>query len=178
LHLGVTEAGTEYAGIIKSSVGIGALLLDGIGDTIRVSLTAPPEREIKAAIMLLKALGLRGGYELISCPSCGRCEIDLITIAEEVEHRLEKLAQGAGAVRHKENTFAAADYTGHRPPVTVAVMGCVVNGPGEASRADYGISGGNNEGIIFKKGKVVKKVPMHNLVNELLKSIESETIAF
>jgi len=154
LHLGITEAGTEYAGIIKSAIGIGALLLEGIGNTIRVSLTAPPEREIKAAIQLLKALGLRDGYELISCPACGRCGIDLISIAEKVERRLEQMTQES-----------------HPPTFSVAVMGCIVNGPGEASRADYGIAGGTGDGVIFKKGKVLKKVPMDNLVEELFKVI-------
>ena len=151
LHLGVTEAGTEYAGLIKSSVGIGTLLSEGIGDTVRVSLTAPPEREIKAGLEILKAVGLRhGGVEFISCPSCGRCKIDLIGTAREVERRLE----------------------GFKGDITVAVMGCVVNGPGEASRADYGIAGGDGEGVLFKKGKTVKKVPMENLVDELMTMIE------
>ena len=151
LHLGVTEAGTEYAGLIKSSVGIGTLVSEGIGDTVRVSLTAPPEREIKAGLEILKAVGLRhGGVEFISCPSCGRCKIDLIGTAREVERRLE----------------------GFKGDITVAVMGCVVNGPGEASRADYGIAGGDGEGVLFKKGKTVKKVPMENLVDELMTMIE------
>ena len=156
LHLGITEAGTEYAGLIKSSIGIGALLADGIGDTIRVSLTAQPEREVVAGQAILKALRMRKGYELISCPTCGRCRIDLIPIAREVEQRLEKLSLS----------------------ITVAVMGCAVNGPGEASRADYGIAGGDGEGIIFKKGRIYKKVSMDNLVNELFSAIMSggETI--
>lgn len=150
LHLGVTEAGTEYTGIIKSAAGIGTLLSEGIGDTIRVSLTAPPEREVKAGIELLKALGLRsGGVEFISCPSCGRCKIDLISTAQQVERELE----------------------GFKGDITVAVMGCVVNGPGEASRADYGIAGGDGEGVIFKKGQVVKKVKTELLVSELMKLI-------
>ena len=151
LHLGVTEAGTEYSGIIKSAVGIGTLLSEGIGDTIRVSLTAPPEREVKAGIEILKAAGLRhGGVEFISCPSCGRCRIDLIKTAEEVEHRL----------------------AGFKGDITVAVMGCAVNGPGEASRADYGIAGGDGEGVLFKKGKTVKKVKTEQLVDELMAMIE------
>ncbi len=150
LHLGVTEAGTEYSGIIKSAVGIGTLLSEGIGDTIRVSLTAPPEREVKAGIEILKAAGLRhGGMEFISCPSCGRCRIDLIKTAEEVERRL-------------------SDFDGN---ITVAVMGCAVNGPGEASRADYGIAGGEGEGVLFKKGKTVKKVKTDMLVDELMAMI-------
>lgn len=151
LHLGVTEAGTEYSGIIKSAVGIGTLLSEGIGDTIRVSLTAPPEREVKAGIEILKAAGLRhGGVEFISCPSCGRCRIDLIKTAEEVERRL-------------------AGFDGD---IIVAVMGCAVNGPGEASRADYGIAGGDGEGVLFKKGKTVKKVRTDRLVDELMAMIK------
>lgn len=152
LHLGVTEAGTEGMGIVKSSVGIGALLLDGIGDTIRVSLTAPPEREVETAVEILKSLGLRGGIDLISCPTCGRCKIDLIAVANEVERRLK----------------------GRTGDCTVAVMGCAVNGPGEASRADYGIAGGDGEGVIFKKGVIVGKVPAEKLVDELFSMIESE----
>jgi (E)-4-hydroxy-3-methylbut-2-enyl-diphosphate synthase len=153
LHLGVTEAGTEYMGIVKSSVGIGALLAEGIGDTIRVSLTAPPEREVKAGLAILKALGLRrSGADLISCPTCGRTKIDLIPIAEEVERRLERLDR----------------------PVTVAVMGCTVNGPGEARRADFGIAGGDGEGILFKKGEVVGKAPMDKLVDALFALIDAE----
>lgn len=151
LHLGVTEAGTEYRGVIKSAVGIGTLLSEGIGDTIRVSLTAAPEREITAGLMILRAAGLRrGGVELISCPSCGRCRIDLIETAQRVEDAL----------------------SGFRGDITVAVMGCAVNGPGEAARADYGIAGGDGEGVLFKKGKTVRKVPNSELVPELLRMIE------
>lgn len=150
LHLGVTETGTEYAGLVKSAVGIGTLLQEGIGDTIRVSLTAMPEREVKAGIEILKAAGLRkNGVNLISCPSCGRCRINLIDTAQEVERRL-------------------ANYPGD---LTVAVMGCAVNGPGEASRADYGLAGGDGVGVLFRKGKTVKKVPMAKLVDELLAMI-------
>jgi len=156
LHLGVTEAGTEYAGVIKSSIGIGALLLEGIGNTIRVSLTAPPEAEVKAAVEILKSLGLRGGYELISCPTCGRCGIDLIPMAEEVERRLAQLE---------------AELSDSSLRISVAVMGCVVNGPGEASAADYGIAGGKDEGVIFKRGQIVKKVPANKLVDELFSII-------
>lgn len=153
LHLGITEAGTEYMGIIKSSVGIGTLLSEGIGDTIRVSLTAPPEREVKAGMAILKSLGLRrSGADLISCPTCGRTKIDLIPIAEEVDRRLQKMDR----------------------PVTVAVMGCAVNGPGEAKRADFGIAGGDNEGILFKKGEIIKKVPMDRLVDELFLLMDAE----
>ena len=156
LHLGVTEAGTEYAGIIKSSIGLGSLLTRGIGDTIRVSLTAPPEREVEAAIEILKAAGLRAGYELISCPTCGRCGIDLIPIAHEVNERLKSLGRD----------------------ISVAVMGCAVNGPGEASRADYGIAGGEGEGVLFKKGAIIKKTPVDRLVDELFSIIESEEDTF
>lgn len=152
LHLGVTETGTEYAGLVKSAVGIGTLLQEGIGDTIRVSLTALPEREVKAGIEILKAAGLRkNGVNLISCPSCGRCRINLIETAQEVERRL-------------------ANYPGD---LTVAVMGCAVNGPGEASRADYGLAGGDGIGVLFRKGKTVKKVPMEKLVDELLAMISA-----
>ncbi|MCL2409750.1 MAG: flavodoxin-dependent (E)-4-hydroxy-3-methylbut-2-enyl-diphosphate synthase [Oscillospiraceae bacterium] len=155
LHLGVTEAGTEYMGTVKSSIAIGSLLADGIGDTIRVSLTAPPEEEVRAGIAILKALGLRAGPELISCPTCGRCGIDLIPIAQEVENRLAKMDKS----------------------ITVAVMGCGVNGPGEASRADFGIAGGVGEGVLFKKGKIHKKVTMDKLVDELFIAIdEGDTI--
>lgn len=151
LHVGVTEAGTEYMGIMKSAAGIGSLLLDGIGDTIRVSLTAPPEREAKAGVALLKAIGVRNnGVKIVSCPSCGRCNIDLIGIAGEVERRLENCSRD----------------------IMVAVMGCAVNGPGEASEADFGIAGGVGEGLLFRKGKTVGKVPMERLVDELLKMIE------
>lgn len=152
LHLGVTEAGTEYSGIIRSAAGIGALLSDGIGDTIRVSLTADPEREAVAGIELLKALDLRkGGIRLVSCPMCGRCEINLIELAHEVEKRLE----GCGK------------------DLTVAVMGCAVNGPGEASAADFGIAGGRGEGIVFAKGKLIKKVPAEHLADELMEMISN-----
>ena len=149
LHLGVTEAGTDYMGLVKSSIGIGALLADGIGDTIRVSLTAQPESEVTSGLAILRSLGLRKGYEFISCPTCGRCKIDLISIAREVEERLESLSR----------------------EISVAVMGCSVNGPGEASRADYGIAGGDGEGVIFCKGAVLRKVPMVRLVEELFIAI-------
>jgi (E)-4-hydroxy-3-methylbut-2-enyl-diphosphate synthase len=153
LHLGVTEAGTEYIGIVKSAVGIGALLAEGIGDTLRVSLTAPPEREVKAGIAILKSLGLRRvGAELISCPTCGRTRIDLIPIAEEVERRL----------------------TGLDRSITVAVMGCAVNGPGEARRADYGIAGGDGEGVLFKKGEIVGRAPMDRLADALFVLIDGD----
>ncbi|MBR7081367.1 MAG: flavodoxin-dependent (E)-4-hydroxy-3-methylbut-2-enyl-diphosphate synthase [Oscillospiraceae bacterium] len=150
LHLGVTEAGTEYMGTIKSAVGIGALLLDGIGDTIRVSLTAEPEKEIAAGIAILKAVGLRRGVKIVSCPTCGRTEIDLINLAKEVERRLE----------------------GCDRDITVAVMGCAVNGPGEAREADFGIAGGRGEGLLFKKGEIVGKAPMDELADRLTAMIE------
>ena len=151
LHLGVTEAGTERMGLIKSSIGIGSLLSDGIGDTIRVSLTADPIKEIAAAYDILKALNLADDEPyLISCPTCGRTQIDLIKIANEVEARLKTV--------HK--------------PIKVAVMGCVVNGPGEAKEADIGIAGGKGEGIIFKNGEIIKKVKEKDLVSELFLEID------
>lgn len=152
LHLGVTEAGTIWRGTIKSSVGIGALLSEGIGDTIRISLTGDPVEEIKVGREILKSLGyLNEGIEFISCPTCGRTQIDLISIAEEVERRL---------VNYNKN-------------IKVAVMGCVVNGPGEAREADIGIAGGNGEGLIFKKGEIVKKVKEEELVDELIEQIKN-----
>jgi len=157
LHLGVTEAGTEYTGVIKSAIGIGSLLLDGIGDTIRVSLTAEPEKEVEAAKAILISLGLRPGIDIISCPTCGRCNIDIIKIANEVERCLAS------------NFCASSEMSS----LTIAVMGCAVNGPGEARQADYGLSGGKNEGIIFAKGEIIKKVPMDRLVEELFKQIFS-----
>ncbi|MBR2411177.1 MAG: flavodoxin-dependent (E)-4-hydroxy-3-methylbut-2-enyl-diphosphate synthase [Clostridia bacterium] len=151
LHLGVTEAGTERMGLIKSSMGIGALLLDGIGDTIRVSLTAPPVKEVYAGFDILKAAGLRKkGVNLVSCPTCGRTKIDLIGLATRVEEALRSCDKD----------------------ITVAVMGCIVNGPGEAKEADIGIAGGNGEGLIFKKGEILRKVSEEMLFSELLKEIE------
>lgn len=150
-HVGVTEAGPLRSGVIKSAVGIGALLAEGIGDTIRVSLTDHPRYEVWAGYEILKALGLRQrGAELISCPTCGRCKLDLISIAKQVEDRLQ----------------------GIKKPLKVAVMGCVVNGPGEAREADIGIAGGKGFGLIFHQGKVIRKVPEENLVEELMKEIE------
>ncbi|NLF34688.1 MAG: flavodoxin-dependent (E)-4-hydroxy-3-methylbut-2-enyl-diphosphate synthase [Clostridiales bacterium] len=152
LHLGITEAGTPKMGILKSAVGIGGLLAIGIGDTMRVSLSADPVEEVIAARDILRAVGLRReGPELISCPTCARTQIDLIALAGEVERRLE----------------------GVRKPITVAVMGCAVNGPGEASAADVGIAGGDGVGLLFRKGEIVKKVPQENLVEELFALIES-----
>ncbi|MBR0063561.1 MAG: flavodoxin-dependent (E)-4-hydroxy-3-methylbut-2-enyl-diphosphate synthase [Oscillospiraceae bacterium] len=150
LHLGVTEAGTEYLGCITSAVGIGTLLMEGIGDTVRVSLTADPLREVPAGIAILKAAGVRrGGVRFVSCPTCGRTEIDLIGLANEVQNRL----------------------AGIDKDITVAVMGCVVNGPGEAREADFGIAGGKGEGLIFKKGEIVRKAPYDRLADELIKLI-------
>ncbi len=150
LHLGVTEAGTEFGGTIKSSIGIGTLLAEGIGDTIRVSLTADPVREVIVAKQILQALHLKQGLEIVSCPTCGRTEIDLISIAKEVEIRLKEFAE---------------------KNISVAVMGCIVNGPGEAREADFGIAGGKGEGLLFIKGEIVKKVPENILVDELIKLI-------
>lgn len=151
LHLGVTEAGTVMRGSIKSAMGIGTLLLDGIGDTIRVSLTANPVEEVKVAKMILQAAGYSTyGAVMISCPTCGRCQVDLIPMAAEVEKRLE----------------------GIKTPLRVAVMGCVVNGPGEAREADFGIAGGNGQGVLFRKGKVLRTVPEDDLVDELMKEID------
>ncbi len=152
LHVGVTEAGTVYMGTVKSAVGIGALLAQGIGDTIRVSLTGDPVEEVRAAKAILKALGLyRNGPEFISCPTCGRTQIDLIDIAGKVESALE----------------------GVEKPLKIAVMGCVVNGPGEAREADIGIAGGEGCAMLFKKGKVIRKIPEGKIVEELLKEIEN-----
>ena len=151
LHLGVTETGTLRMGTIKSAIGIGGLLGFGIGDTIRVSLSADPVEEVSAARDILKALGIRrDGPNLISCPTCGRTRIDLIRLAQEVEQRLEHVQK----------------------PLTVAVMGCVVNGPGEAASADVGIAGGDGVGLLFRKGEIVKKVPQDQLVDELFSLID------
>lgn len=151
LHLGVTESGTERMGLIKSSIGIGALLSKGIGDTIRVSLTADPIKEVYAAFDILKAVGLNNDTPtLVSCPTCGRTKIDLISLANEVEERLRDV--------HK--------------PIKVAVMGCVVNGPGEAREADIGIAGGDGCGLIFSHGEVLRKVPEEKIIDELMAEIE------
>ncbi|HHW56584.1 MAG TPA: flavodoxin-dependent (E)-4-hydroxy-3-methylbut-2-enyl-diphosphate synthase [Clostridia bacterium] len=151
LHVGITEAGTIEAGTIKSAIGIGTLLYLGIGDTIRVSLTGDPAHEVRVGRQILRSLGLlKEGVEVISCPTCGRTKIDLIKLAEEVEKRTRNI----------------------KKPLKIAVMGCVVNGPGEAKEADIGIAGGDGEGIIFKKGKVYKKVKEEELVEELMKEIE------
>jgi len=156
LHIGITEAGTIFSGTIKSSVGLGILLSEGIGDTMRVSLTGDPVDEVRVGFEILKALGIRQkGINFVSCPTCGRCQIDLITVAQEVERRLQSVDT----------------------PVTVAVMGCVVNGPGEAREADFGIAGGRGEGLLFRHGEIVRKVPEAELadalVDEVMKSIEN-----
>ena len=150
LHIGVTESGTLKGGTVKSAVGIGALLAEGIGDTMRVSLTANPVEEIYAAYDIQKVLGMRKtGAEIVSCPTCGRTQLDLISIANEVEKRAANIDK----------------------PIKIAVMGCAVNGPGEAREADIGIAGGKGEGLIFKKGEIIKKVPQDSLVDELMKEI-------
>ena len=151
LHLGVTEAGTKRMGIIKSAVGIGALLADGIGDTIRVSLTDDPVEEVYAAKDILKAVGMGdGGVRFVSCPTCGRTKIDLISLAREAEERLRDCDKN----------------------ITVAVMGCIVNGPGEAKEADIGIAGGDGMGLIFKKGEIICKVPESELIDRLLEEVD------
>jgi (E)-4-hydroxy-3-methylbut-2-enyl-diphosphate synthase len=151
LHIGVTESGTPWAGTIRSAVGIGALLSQGIGDTLRVSLTGDPVKEVRVGFEILKAIGLREkGPVIVSCPTCGRTEIELIRIAEEVEARIQHITK----------------------PIKVAIMGCVVNGPGEAREADVGIAGGKGVGLLFRKGQVIRKVPEVDMVEELLKEIE------
>ncbi|MEE1280476.1 MAG: flavodoxin-dependent (E)-4-hydroxy-3-methylbut-2-enyl-diphosphate synthase [Oscillospiraceae bacterium] len=150
LHLGITEAGSAHMGLIKSSVGIGSLLCDSIGDTIRVSLTDIPEKEVKAGHDILRAIGLEKGIEIVSCPTCGRTKIDLISIAEKVENALKDV----------------------KKDIKVAVMGCVVNGPGEASDADIGIAGGDKCAVLFKKGKIVCKIKEEEIVKRLISEIE------
>jgi (E)-4-hydroxy-3-methylbut-2-enyl-diphosphate synthase len=151
LHIGITEAGTTFSGTIKSSVGLGILLSDGIGDTLRVSLTGSPVDEIRVGYGILNALGLRQrGINLVSCPTCGRCQIDLVPVAEEVERRLQGVTK----------------------PLTVAIMGCVVNGPGEAREADVGVAGGKGEDLLFRHGKVIRKVPEKDLADALVAEVE------
>ncbi len=151
LHVGVTEAGTLLSGTVKSSVGIGILLAEGIGDTIRVSLTAPPEEEVRVGWQILKCLGLRRrGVDFVSCPTCGRVSIDVVGIAQEVERRLSALST----------------------PLTVAVMGCAVNGPGEAKEADVGVAGGRGEGLLFEKGRIVGKVKEQDIVRAVVRLAE------
>jgi (E)-4-hydroxy-3-methylbut-2-enyl-diphosphate synthase len=150
LHVGVTEAGSLFTGIVKSALGIGMLLAEGIGDTIRVSLTRDPVEEVRVGFEILKALGIRRrGPEIIACPTCGRCGIDLFGVVEQVEKALLT----------------------HTAPIKLAIMGCVVNGPGEAREADIGVAGGKDHGILFKKGKVVRKIPQDRLVEELLNEV-------
>lgn len=151
LHIGVTEAGTLYRGTIKSAIGLGCLLSEGIGDTLRVSLTGDPVEEVKVGFEILKALGLKkGGVEFVSCPTCGRTKIDLIPIAEQVEQRL------SGCTKN----------------IKVAIMGCAVNGPGEAREADIGVAGGCGEALLFKKGVIIRKIPQDRIVDELILEIE------
>jgi (E)-4-hydroxy-3-methylbut-2-enyl-diphosphate synthase len=151
LHLGVTEAGTLYRGTIKSAIGIGSLLLDGIGDTIRVSLTDDPLKEVSAAREILSSVGIQQyGPVLISCPTCGRTQVNLIGMAKDVEARLQEV----------------------KAPIRVAVMGCAVNGPGEAREADFGIAGGKGTGLLFRKGKVLRSVPEERLIDELMQEIK------
>lgn len=151
LHIGVTEAGTTFAGTVKSAAGLGCLLAEGIGDTLRVSLTGDPVNEVKVGLELLKAFGLRKtGVDFVSCPTCGRCRIDLIKIAEEVEQKLSHIGKN----------------------IRVAVMGCAVNGPGEARDADIGIAGGDGEALLFRKGQIIKKIPQDRVVDALLEEIE------
>lgn len=152
LHLGITEAGTIWGGTIKSSIGIGALLLDGIGDTIRVSLTGDPVEEIKVGRQILKSLGvIQNEITIISCPTCGRCQIDLIHLANEIENRISTL----------------------KKPLKVAIMGCAVNGPGEARDADIGIAGGIDSALLFKRGKIIKKVHEREIIETLINEIEN-----
>ncbi len=153
LHLGVTEAGTQFTGTIRSSVGIGTLLSEGIGDTIRVSLTTDPVKEVYVGFEILKSLDLRKGLRIVSCPTCGRTRIDLVSLAEEVERRLADM---------------------NELDLTVAVMGCVVNGPGEAREADYGLAGGIGEGLIFRKGEIIAKVPEERLIDTLIQTIRED----
>ena len=150
-HVGITEAGTLRTGIIKSSIGIGILLMDGLVDTLRVSLTADPEEEVYTGLKILQALGLKeSGPELIWCPTCGRVQIDLMDIAEKVEKKISTM----------------------NIPIKVAVMGCVVNGPGEAEEADVGIAGGKGSGVVFRKGKIIRQVAEKDLVKALMEEID------
>lgn len=153
LHIGITETGPLFPGAVKSAVGLGILLAEGIGDTMRVSLTAPPEEEVRTAYEILRAVGIRQrGAEIVSCPTCGRCQVDLRPVAEEVARVLRSVEK----------------------PITVAVMGCVVNGPGEAREADFGIAGGKGMALLFKKGEVVKKIPEDRMLAELVELINGD----
>jgi len=154
LHLGVTEAGKGSGGVVKSSIGIGLLLSEGIGDTLRVSLTGDPVEEVRVGYAILRALNIRKrGVEIISCPTCGRCEVDLTRLVGKVERGVEKIST----------------------PLTVAIMGCVVNGPGEAKEADIGIAGGKGAGVLFKRGEVVRKLKEKDFVSVLLNEIREMT---
>ena len=157
LHVGVTEAGSLYSGVVKSALGIGMLLAEGIGDTLRVSLTRDPVEEVRVGFEILKALGIRQrGPEIISCPTCGRCGIDLMSVVEQVDQALLT----------------------RTVPIKIAIMGCVVNGPGEAKEADIGVAGGKGQGILFKKGKVVRKVPQERLVEVLLDEVDKWEVEY
>jgi (E)-4-hydroxy-3-methylbut-2-enyl-diphosphate synthase len=161
LHLGVTATGPSYAGALKSSIALGALLLEGIGDTIRISLTDTPEQEVKAARAILEALGLRNfGPEIISCPTCGRCEVDLIKLVNEFEDRL--------------SAVNCELLTDNSRPLRVAIMGCVVNGPGEAREADIGLAFGRKEALLFKSGRAVRKVSGPDCADYLLREAKSQ----
>ncbi len=161
-HLGVTATGFPFQGAVKTSIAIGALLLEGIGDTIRVSLTDEPGQEIKAARYILESLGLRNfGPQIISCPTCGRCEVDLVGIVKEFENKLSAISA----------LTAGRRYPLSAKMVKIAVMGCVVNGPGEARHADLGVAFGKKEGLLFKKGKAIKKVSVHKCVDLLIDEI-------
>ncbi|HEX38318.1 MAG TPA: flavodoxin-dependent (E)-4-hydroxy-3-methylbut-2-enyl-diphosphate synthase [Candidatus Cloacimonetes bacterium] len=153
LHLGITEAGTVFSGSIRSSIGIGTLLAEGIGDTIRVSLAAEPVEEVKVGVEILRALDLRKGPHFIVCPTCGRTEIDIIPIAQQVEAEVRKM-------KIREN-------------ISIAIMGCVVNGPGEAEEADIGIAGGKGQAVLFRKGKILRKISEENIISELIKEIST-----
>lgn len=160
LHLGVTAAGPHDEGVIKSSIGIGALLLDGIGDTVRVSLTSDPVDEVAAARRILSSLGIRRfGHEIISCPTCGRCQVDLATMVKDLERGLSIISRKSSA----------------KKPLTIAIMGCEVNGPGEAKVADIGVAFGKSGGILFKGGKTIKKVAAKDAVKEMVKYVERQT---
>ena len=163
LHLGITESGTIFSGTIKSSVGLGILLNSGIGDTVRVSLTADPVEEVKAAYQILQSLGLRStGIEIISCPTCSRCEVDLIKIVNELEKRLSSI-----------NALTSRAF---KKPIRIAVMGCVVNGPGEAKEADFGIAGGKNTGLLFKNGKIIGKIAPNRWVETLVGLVKTTVL--
>ncbi len=158
LHLGVTATGTPYSGAIKTAVAMGILLAEGIGDTLRVSLTEDPRKEVYAAQAILESLGLRSfGHEIISCPTCGRCEVDLVSLVKDLEARVSRVKPPV-----------------HRAPLKVAVMGCVVNGPGEARESDIGIAFGKKEGLLFRKGSAVRKIPFHRCADILMREITKE----